>query len=302
MPFFFALVPLVAAVLFIAGYIDAPLVSAIDDDIASVAAAQNKARPRLRESEVFSLQPILQGRYAKIASSEAFELKKGQTFLISFAFRLSSLPPIGHRQKIISKFLGSKSPYSGWAIAIHHLRTSMRPEVYWRGRKGRGGWLSFEKVFLQPERWYAITLFVQAGEFMSLYLEDLARVSDELLSPSASPAAFPLEASQGRSESRVVFLGGHDIRNIGTPNTSAPLYIGSPKTGASAFQGEIAHLLIGYPKEFSTSIGELRKTLRGGPVQIVSQLESGEVSLLVREPGKDSSRFAHQIEDPNASS
>jgi hypothetical protein len=216
---------------------------------------------------------IDENSYLMLKNSQVFDLKPGEHFVVFLQVRFSELPRPGYRQNLVSKFASDVKPYPGWAIAIRNLQTSIRPEVYWRGKNGKGGWHTFDKVNIKPHAWYGLGLVVKEGEFINLFFEDIHQKSEP------------------------TFLGGHSINTIITPNTDADILFGSHRHGPNAFTGDIATILIAHPKGFPDTIFRLKRIFQGGLASVINRMSLvDEVSLWLTEPGLDSSIFTHSIE------
>lgn len=212
-------------------------------------------------------------------------------FLVSFAFRLDSLPVVGRRQNVIAKYLKNERPYTGWAIAFNHFPTSLRPEVYWRGKNGTGGWFTFDRIEIELNRWYAMTLLVENESHMNLYFERLAKAEDAF--GIVEEDLLPVEDFQ--QQDGVVFLGGYDITQVRTPKTNADLMFGASHSSHRGIQGDISHFLIAYPQRVGDDIEERKTFLLGGPQIFEKQLAKDQVNLFVTEGGVDQSHFGHTI-------
>ncbi len=194
-----------------------------------------------------------------VQSFSGLDPAKQQGFLVSVTFRPQQVPPVGARVLLVSKYVAEASPHRGWAIGLRALDTSLRPEVYWRGANGEGGWFTFEKIELTIGRVYSLSLFAQGDNFLNLFFEELQNDDLRIYGPENKSSSFSGAA---------YYLGGYDISEITSPETSASLEIGSQKRGKSAFQGEIISVLISHPTAVPKAVEEVRTLVSGGPVSL----------------------------------
>lgn len=234
--------------------------------------------------------------FGKVKHAPILDPQGSGLFLVSFAFRLDSLPTVGRRQNVIAKYLKNEQPYTGWAIAFNHFPTSLRPEVYWRGKNGTGGWFTFDRVEVELNRWYSLTLLVEHESHMNLYFERLAKAKDA--SGVVEEDLLPIEDFESRDG--VVFLGGYDIAQVRTPKTNADLMFGASHSNSRGIQhrgiqGDISNFLIAYPQRIGDNIEERKSFLSGGPQIFEKQLAKDQVNLFVTEGGVDQSAFGHIV-------
>lgn len=230
---------------------------------------------------------------------EGLDPEEDELFLVSFMLRFDTLPLVGKRNNIVAKYERDRQPYPGWAVAVHRLSTSVRPEVYWRGEDGKGGWLTFADVEFLPNRWYAMSVVARPGKMISVYIQALAP-HDHAGARSASGWVQVGDVLEPLGD--VIFAGGHDISGLQTPRTVSDLQVGAKARGKTAFRGDIAHLLISTPTELSLSIDNLRTALSGGPLTIRRLFAADDVQLWIGDSGRDESRFARLVETAGASS
>jgi len=200
-----------------------------------------------------------------IASRDNLDPSPENNFLVSFYVRLEQLPEVGARQHLIGKY-AYKIPYEGWAVGLRRLATSVRPEVYWRGQDGSGGWFSFDEMVFEKNEWYAFTVAAKPGEYLNLFYQ---RVPGGAAATTAGIA----------NENPVVFAGGQDLASVVTPKTEDDFKLGIKNPKTLRFSGEIREVLVSYPKRLPKSFEKFPAFIAGGAVGIVTQLKEEEVNL-----------------------
>ncbi len=227
------------------------------------------------------LLPEPQTKALSVASNEALDPKNGNFFVVSVDVKIASLPRMGKRQRLVSKYSNESQPYPGWGIAIRRLNTSTRPEVYWQNSKGKGGWYTFEHVRFEKNRWYTFTLVARNHDLLSLYLEPREPVPSEMPAPDADMAES--------SGSGVQFLGGYNLAEVEVSPTAAALEFPPPVVENGEFRGQIRNVLVAQPAHIPPRREKLRELIGGGGEALVSRIEPEELSLFVDESGADRS-------------
>lgn len=242
---------------------------------------------------------------ARVESDSALDPASGENFLISFLVRIERFPPPKERVNLVAKYRGDMSPYPGWAISFFRRKNSLRPELYWRCQDGKGGWLSFDRLAVEPSRFYAVTLLGRPEKFVGVYLQDV----DQHLSINQNSAQRQQnlqvrkeEGTEALETADVMYLGSYDTSEICIPQTDAGLLIGSPKTNNFVLEGNLGLLLIASPHRIPETPDDMKKFLSGGSLALVKKLKSDEINLWVSGRGKDESRFRRPIELTGAAS
>jgi hypothetical protein len=126
--------------------------------------------------------------------------------IVQVSFKIEKLPEVGKRARILLNYLYDTPPYKGWALAVRRLPASIRPEVYWQGEDGKGGWFTFGD------------LEISVGDVLNL---TFLATKNSILGLSANiykEGALSLEKA-----SKPKFLGGFDVKEIGGTETEAKL-------------------------------------------------------------------------------
>lgn len=225
--------------------------------------------------------------YQSFAADRAFDPSAGAPFIVSVAFQLEELPTKRKRRKLIYKYDADKAPYQGWALALHRLTTSLRPELYWQGADGKGGWYSFEELKLTPGKRYAVTLYAAPGRSISLFIEELR----------GEGGGGGAERGEKDPVSRgAVFLGGFELPADQLPATESELFVMSAAATAGGLHADMGPVLIASPAEmpFDAPAGreQLAELFRGGPDKLASRLDADQIALWIDESKTDRSRHA----------
>lgn len=179
--------------------------------------------------------------YALLGARDALDPVPGRSFLVSVGFRMARELDEGDRQIILSKYDGKQSPFPGWAIAVRRYSTSVRPEVYWRDKRGNGGWFTFDRLSFPPQvsslesAWCSVLLVWKPSGELFLYFSQVS-VDDVVgaIGDSTDSLVRPVD-----------YRGGYYVPTIELPNTSAEVQVGAPRgLRRRALLGDVAWLSI----------------------------------------------------------
>jgi|GEM_PF-5509881 len=192
------------------------------------------------------------GSYVEVMGGSDLDPQSSKTFLVGTVVSLNQSPDVGVRHVFMSKYQAQKKPHPGWVIGVKRYSTSMRPEVYWRGSDGSGGWYSFDKLEFIPGHWYSLFVISKPGDYLSLW-------GGEVFDRSG----------QGHSDIR--FLGGYKLNGVVCPATDVPLFIGPRNVGAKDFGGAVSDLIVANLSTFPNKPSEIQEflanSLRAGIIQ-----------------------------------
>jgi hypothetical protein len=198
--------------------------------------------------------------------SPGLDPDEGKYFIISTVFEIGTLPKPQDRLSILSKLANFSRSQVGYGLSLRGFQTSVRPQIYWSAGEGDGGFYTFGSYDFKPRHRYALTMIVRAGEFVSLYVQERSRKSSE---------EFP----RGDNVSKVVFLGGHDLKGISTPKNNALFnYKVSEDADRTEHAGVMAALVISTSK-LKDSIDKLLTSLDGAPESLAKSYGRDEVKL-----------------------
>jgi hypothetical protein len=202
---------------------------------------------------------------------------ENQTFLVSFKLKLHSLPQIGNRQNLLTKYVNDKKPHPGWAIAVSRFNTGSRFQVYWKDFKGRGGWYVFDNVSLVRNREYNLSLIASVDGILGLYFQPTPVADDE------TEGLFDSETKTVEINTDANFLGGFDVSQVKLTTNDYSLTIGDRQIGERAFRGEISEVLIANISKEFVDYKEALDFVEGGSNSIVERISANEVSLWLGE-------------------
>ena len=111
-------------------------------------------------------------------------------FMLSLELSVTDVERLDGRTRLMLKYADTEKPYAGWGIALKRSELALRPEVYWQGPDGAGGWFSFGELELQAKDTIRLTLLA-SKDSLSLLSE---QSSDEAGKPVQSKflGGFPL--------------------------------------------------------------------------------------------------------------
>lgn len=232
-----------------------------------------------------------------VATDADLDPKPGKYFVASVVLTMTAPPRTGKRQKFLWKYGGATKANPGWALAIRRFSTSIRPEVYWQGEDGKGGWFVFDRVRLRHNRWFALTLVAKAGEFMSMYVQEVGL-------PAGSDAAPAAETAQDTDDPMLadepLFLGGYALPGVVVSPSTEPLSLAPRVFDSGDFRGSVRSLLVASPDRLPKNRDRLIGLLSGGPDEIAGRLAEGELGIWVRDDGLDHSARARVIQSEHA--
>lgn len=251
--------------------------------------------PDLHKSQFQADEQEAKSDFLTINSDSNLDPSADNFFIVSSYIKIDELPKQGRRQKIIGKYL-DQAPYSGWALGIKRLSTSVRPEVYFQGiGKEPSAWYTFEKVKFKKKHWYAITVVFKKSEAVNLFLEEISNPSELKLGTEKNNEELIAVAEAKEQEfQEPLFLGGYNFLDIGFKSTSANMDFAPTIMENGEFKGEISDLLIINTKELNFSKNALIKIIKGGPQKLASNFNSENIVFWASKEG-DKSKYQRQV-------
>jgi hypothetical protein len=165
-----------------------------------------------------------QGSYIEVPHHLSLVPSKSSSkdFLIAVWFRLGDIS-VGRRSILLVKYDRKYPPHPGYAIAFRKAEdNSIRPEVYWQDKEGKGGWLVFPDITesglnIQEagKEWQLILLSFRKGRYLGLH-HGVYRQNN-----------FNVDIDT----SGIRTLGGYDLPNIDIPDSNSALFLGTPYIG-----------------------------------------------------------------------
>lgn len=204
-----------------------------------------------------------------------------KTFLISVVVRFHQLPRPKERQKIVYKYSRDIRPYPGWALTVKSFGTHFRPEVYWQGLKGKGGWYTLGEIDIGEGQSYSISLLAREGQFLSGYIERLPEPGEK----NAVNLKVQREAS---------FVGGYDVSKTKDVRSDKALGVRSGYLVGKRGQIEVSQLIIAQLDFGPQSIEDAKVLLSGGPMGLQQKLPTASVKLLFLN-GEDRSQYGRKV-------
>ena len=224
---------------------------------------------KIKVSEVdigdFKDEEKVDSSFFSIKSSANLFPSEAEPILLSFYFRYIEPPPIDKRQRLVTNFDSQNLPYSGWALAMTRLRTSLRLEFYLKDRDGLGGWytlspLDISRADNSVARWYAMSFLVLPGNFISsLY----AKVNTDFT---------PDKNDQG-------YVTGVSIDSFGEISADSLFQVTSGSPKSSSLIVEIAELVI-FKLRNVPNESEFLKAAKGGPRSLKANFKDSCVLAL----------------------
>lgn len=228
-----------------------------------------------------SLPPIENGspEFRSLPSREGLDPRAGTVFVASAVVRFAELPEIGARQRVFYKYASSSWPYPGWGLAVRRLPASLRPEVYWQGSSGEGGWYTFGDIEISTSSWYSFSFLVQDGSYLSLYWEKLGEVDGQ-------------DSGKKHRRSAVRYSGGFQLDDIDSPRTDAPLQVAPASPEAAGGAVFVSSMLVAHIKDPPKSMKSAFALLDGGALKIAQRLRKTQVGLWLGTDGSGGNEIA----------
>ncbi len=220
----------------------------------------------------------------KVVSAPGLDPEPGNGFLVLVEFNLGAIPQAGKKQLLVSKYHAKENPYPGWAMSLNNFGTSIRPEIYWRGKNGSGGAFTFDRIEVKTDRWYSLILRVSDGAVMQVFL-----IPREY--SSTDPESIATETVV-----QALYLGGYDVRSVRIPQTNADLVFRGTDDGERKFPSQVRRLLIARASDLPQTPDEFRAALIRDTADLRELLRSEEIELQIEPDGRDHSSKQHQVE------
>lgn len=176
--------------------------------------------------------------FLAISSHTNLDPLPDKAFVVYTLFRLYQLPAKNTRYLIAAKFDGTVEPFPGWGIGLMQYSTSLRPELYWRGKDGVGGWYAFGDVELVRGELYSLCMIAEPGRGLRLYLRHYLDGKSGVDGQDGSWANVGLISGANR-------IGGYILPMLPAIRTEADLIVGSTQQkGRGVFIGEVFQLIV----------------------------------------------------------
>jgi hypothetical protein len=212
-------------------------------------------------------------RFLRVTHRPEFIPNHKKEYLLLFWVNLKSLPAVGERLVLLSKYSGVPPKIIGYALGLSRDSNSIRPVLFWGDGSTAGRWYDFPEISIVPNQWNLFALHVHKDRFVGLY------------SGHANIAGA----------SSVRFLGGHELDlqdplNLGT----ADLIFGAP--AGREFRGRLGPLAIINP--LSIGFDNILPTLEGylkNPLDLSELATESEIDLLITNGRSDSSKNKYDV-------
>lgn len=192
------------------------------------------------------------GRVVKISDGPGLNPDSSGDFLFFVWFKLAKTLQPDEKGAFVGKYDPTSKTRPGYSVALAGTIDGTRPLVYWQDDAGAGRWYAFSTTHLRPEQWYMFAISWRKERFLGVHLVRLGDSKPEL-------------------------LGGYDLDEVQSPQTSADLVLGS--FGASEFRGKIGTVGILRQKDISESLVETIRTLARSPRDIPSAIPQDAIFL-----------------------
>ena len=183
--------------------------------------------------------------------------------------RLKNLPKENERVIFVSKYVEKSRHKEGYALGLERDGIGIRPVVYWKGVKSKGGWYTFQELKFSPRDWIFLGLSFTGNKYLGLHS---AVISDE--------------------ETRELsLLGGYQVAGANLPASEEPLQYGIFRN--VDIKGRLGPLGVFSDNKLSKELDDIFNS-------IVSNREKlpdlkGEMKLWLAKDLKDLSRSSHAI-------
>lgn len=206
--------------------------------------------------------------YIEVESSKVLEPNRNNLFISSITFSVPNSIKEGETIKFFTKYNADKKPYAGWGFRLKKKAGTIRPEVYWQGRRAKGDWYSFAEIDLNYKKWSAITLVANKANSISLYYQNLELEED------------------------VKYLGGFSVKNISLPKNDGKLKFLHPISSNKESEVVIFDfVLVNLEKEIK-SIDNL--VLKGASA-LAKKVPYENIGLWIDARGKDRSIYNRKL-------
>ncbi|MCI5065800.1 hypothetical protein MRY87_08760 [bacterium] len=229
--------------------------------------------PKSEEIEEFHASAPIRtaGDFISVSHHSALESRSGQDFFLFSWIKLRRNLKDGEEAIFLAKIEGNRSAAHGYSLGLVRRGNIVRPTFYWRDSAGRGQSFLFSEIEVFPKRWILLAVEIRKNQRLSLF----------------SGQIDPLGAVQE------IFHGSYELEEEVIPSNTAPLFIGSRRTGN--FRGEIGPFGIFRGEQLSERFVQLRNHLKSVELALPDELPPEDVMLFVPETEEDLSPFHHPI-------
>jgi len=223
--------------------------------------------------EVNDFKPELESSksYIELDSDPVLEPNRNNLFIASITFSIPKEMEEGKAIKFFTKYNSDKRPYMGWGLRLKKIAGTIRPEVYWQGRRRKGGWLSFAEISLNKKQWNSITLIADKANSISLYYQNL---------------------ESKKEDPKIQYLGGFSVDNISLPKNEGKLKFLHPISSNKKDEIVIFDFVLVNLKKEVKSINNL---ISKGASSLAKRVPYQEISLWIDARGKDRSHYNRKL-------
>jgi len=211
------------------------------------------------------------GAFLKVQNAQNLSPSKEKDFLAIAWFNVQDLPTPGQRMFLLSRYDAEAGNKSGYAVALARTADSLRPEVYWRDEKGKGGWYVFSDVKILPGFWFMLGLTYYQDRYLGTYLGNY----------------------QENGKIKLETAGGYDLGRSILPKGDFSLKVGSVKTGL--FTGNLGPVGIFSKANMSLEIRDILKNFLKDPVAVPDFFNDEDILFWSPDAKTDLSPNNHDI-------
>ena len=227
------------------------------------------------EKELFPSSIVVgsPGRFVRVQNSTELNPAQGKDFFFGGWFQFKRLPAVGETMLLLTKFDASLNSKAGYALGLIRSEKDIKPAVYWRNVRGKGGWYEFSPLDFSDRGWTFFAVTVRGGKLLGLHTAEPDR----------------------RGKIRLKLSGGFELAEEVFPENSVSLVLGS--NTATGFQGRIGPfgIISSESQDAETWLDALTQ-IAGRPDRLPSMFSKNDLLLWTLGSKIDSSPAAHEIQ------
>lgn len=182
-------------------------------------------------------------------------------FILFVWFNLDKEIKVDQRAEFLRKYEVQDGVEStGYGVAFVGGADGVRPNVYWRVKRGKPRWYPFASTRIERGEWYLLAITLRSRRYLGAHIAHVG------------------------SDANVELLGGYDLGTEFLPEGSAPLIVGA--IGGGGFEGRVGAFGVLRNVDIASDSHKLIKQLARSPSSGPEALEPSQV-VLWADPLKD---------------
>lgn len=216
-----------------------------------------------------ALQFARKDSHISLPNAPALNIAENDRVLFVSWFKLRKLPREGEKLFLFSKLDSNSKNLSGYVVALTKRGEAIRPTVYWKDEKGKGGWYLFSEIELMLGEWVMLAVSFYDNRILGAY------------------SAVYRSGQLGK----LIVAGGVDLEESIVPQTQAKFIIGSVE--GTQFKGKVGPFCLFNFQDYA--VLDLLKEILNSPWNLPESVDRSSLRFCSYDLKVDMSPYNHPI-------